>query len=458
MPDPRFILKQSYFLGLFTGSSYLCGNKFESTMKKSLLITVIGYFLACGLYAQEFNDLFLNRTLRIDYTFSGTADKQYISVNELSCLPQWAGRRHHLAELPLEGNGQVEMKDLRTGNVIYKTSFSTLFQEWLTTDEAKSTSKAFENIYLLPYPKASVEVTINLNNSKGESVSTLKHTVNPDDVLIRRKGYGHVTPHKYLLKSGNNEDCIDVVILAEGYTQNEMDTFYQDARIACESLFAHEPFKALKDRFNIIAVESLSEDSGVSSPGKDSWKNTAFSSHFNTFYSDRYLTTGKVTDVHDVLAGIPYEHIIILANTEEYGGGGIYNAFTLTTAHHRSFRPVVVHEFGHSFAGLADEYFYEDDIFSDTYPFGIEPWEQNITTLTDFSSKWKDMLPKDTPVPTPSSLEQKYPVGVYEGGGYSSKGIYRPSVDCRMRTNEAKAFCPVCQRSIERIIKFYTNQ
>ena len=158
------------------------------------------------------------------------------------------------------------------------------------------------------------------------------------------------------------------------------------------------------------------------------------------------------------MAGIPYEHVIILANTEEYGGGGIYNSYTLTTAHHPKFRPVVVHEFGHSFGGLADEYFYDDDVMTDTYPLDIEPWEQNISTRVNFASKWEDMLVKGTPVPTPTSEKVKYPIGVYEGGGYSAKGIYRPADNCRMRTNEYPAFCPVCQRAVRRIIDFYTGQ
>lgn len=427
-------------------------------MRKYILAIFISYAFCCGMYAQEYKDFFTDRTLRVDYIFSGTANNQFIAVNELSQLPQWAGRKHHLAELPLEGNGQIEMRDLQSGSVIYRTSFSTLFQEWLSTDEAKTVSRAFENTYLLPYPKVPVEIAVNLNNGKGESIARLKHTVNPDDVLIQPKGFGRATPSKYLINNGDSKDCIDVVIMAEGYTQKEMETFYEDARTACESLFAHEPFKTLKSRFNIIAVENISIDSGVSSPGKGSWKETAFGSHFNTFYSDRYLTTSKVTDVHDALAGIPYEHIIILANTDEYGGGGIYNAFTLTTAHHPSFKPVIVHEFGHSFAGLADEYYYENDIFSDTYPFDREPWEQNITTMVDFRAKWKDMLPEGTPMPTEPASEKESPIGVFEGGGYSAKGIYRPAVDCRMKTNEAEAFCPVCQRAIRRIINFYTNK
>lgn len=186
---------------------------------------------------------------------------------------------------------------------------------------------------------------------------------------------------------------------------------------------------------------------------------TAVSSHFDTFYSDRYLTTRSVKAIHNWLAGIPYEHIIILANTDTYGGGGIYNSYTLTTAHHSMFRPVVVHEFGHSFGGLADEYAY-DEAPSPLYPYDIEPWEPNITTLVHFEDKWKDMLEQGTPVPTKPQADEKLiytKVGVYEGAGYTKKGIYRPTTECRMRINEAPVFCPVCQRSLERTIRFYTE-
>ena len=256
------------------------------------------------------------------------------------------------------------------------------------------------------------------------------------------------------------EDCIDVAILAEGYTEEEMDLFYKDAEATCEALFAHAPFDKLKNKFNIVAVASPSEDSGVSIPHQGVWKSTAMSSHFSTFYSDRYLTTSRVKSIHNWLAGIPYEHIIILANTDTYGGGGIYNSYTLTTAHHPSFKPVVVHEFGHSFGGLADEYFYSNAP-SPLYPYDKEPWEQNISTLVDFESKWKDMVPAGTPIPTPAkkSVDEIFTaVGVYEGAGYTSKGIYRPVTECRMKINEAPAFCPVCQRALERLILFYTEE
>lgn len=417
--------------------------------------------LACigTLAAQNFEDFFENKTLRVDYIFSGNATQQYIFLDGLSQTPLWAGRKHHLAELPLAGNGEIAMKDPATKQIIYRTSFSSLFQEWQSTEEATRLQKAFENTYLLPYPKQKTEVTISLKDVHGKVCSSLTHIVDPTDILIEQKGTKFIAPHRYLHKGGELDKCIDVAILAEGYTAEESDLFYQDATIACETLFEHEPFKSMKDCFNIVAVAAPSMDSGVSVPNQNEWKNTAVSSHFSTFYSDRYLTTSHVKKIHDTMAGIPYEHLIILANTDTYGGGGIYNSYTLTTAHHKLFRPVVVHEFGHSFGGLADEYFY-DDQYTEMYPSDTEPWEPNITTLVNFDSKWKDMLPAQTAIPTPpvTDPEKIYTeIGVYEGGGYSSKGVYRPATECRMKINEAPAFCPVCQRALRRLIQFYTE-
>ena len=425
-------------------------------MKKHIL------FLLCliavsSTRAQVFADHFADKTLRVDYIFNGNASGQAICLDGLSALPTWAGRKHHLAELPLQGNGQIVMRNAASGKTIYTTSFSSLFQEWLETDEARNVTKGFENTFLLPYPLQPVEIEITLLDPRRNVRASMKHIVHPNDVLIEQKGNSHITPHKYLLHNDSPEKCIDVAILAEGYTLQEMQTFYEDADIACKSIFDHEPFKSMKKRFNVVAVASPSTDSGVSVPRLNEWKHTAFGSHFSTFYSDRYLTTSRVKAIHNALAGIPYEHIIILANTEEYGGGGIYNSYTLTTAHHPMVRPVVVHEFGHSFGGLADEYFYDNDVMTDTYPLDIEPWEQNISTQVDFAAKWKDMLSENTPVPTPAEVSENYPTGVYEGGGYSAKGIFRPAENCRMRTNENPAFCPVCQRALRRIIEFYTE-
>lgn len=425
-------------------------------MKKHILF-LLCLIAVASTRAQVFADHFADKTLRVDYIFNGNASGQAICLDGLSALPTWAGRKHHLAELPLQGNGQIVMRNAASGKTIYTTSFSSLFQEWLETDEARNVTKGFENTFLLPYPLQPVEIEITLLDPRRNVRASMKHIVHPNDVLIEQKGNSHITPHKYLLHNDSPEKCIDVAILAEGYTLQEIQTFYEDADIACKSIFDHEPFKSMKKRFNVVAVASPSTDSGVSVPRLNEWKHTAFGSHFSTFYSDRYLTTSRVKVIHDALAGIPYEHIIILANTEEYGGGGIYNSYTLTTAHHPMFRPVVVHEFGHSFGGLADEYFYDNDVMTDTYPLDIEPWEQNISTQVDFAAKWKDMLSENTPVPTPAEVSENYPTGVYEGGGYSAKGIFRPAENCRMRTNEYPAFCPVCQRALRRIIEFYTE-
>lgn len=429
-------------------------------MKKFLLCWALGGCIALPMNAQNFDDYFTDKTLRLDYIFTGDAHHQDICLDEICSLPQWAGRRHHLSELPLEGNGNVTVTDKATGKVIYRTSFSSLFQEWISEAEAFHTRRGFENSFLIPYPKQPVTVTVELQDKFRKTSASMSHEVRPDDILIHQKGTSRITPHRYLLQSGTVENCIDVAIMAEGYTAQEMDLFYQDAEKACQAIFSHEPFKHLKDRFNIVAVASESLDSGVSIPRQQEWKSTAVSSHFDTFYSDRYLTTRSVKSIHNWLAGIPYEHIIILANTDTYGGGGIYNSYTLTTAHHPMFEPVVVHEFGHSFGGLADEYAYGDSE-SPFYPKTVEPWEQNITTLVHFEDKWKDLVPEGTPIPTPAETNPQTlytKVGVYEGAGYTTKGVYRPTTECRMKINEAPQFCPVCQRALEKLIRFYTDK
>lgn len=429
-------------------------------MTKTFLSLFLGLAVCSSGYCQSFEEFFADKTLRADYLFTGNKKNQSVVLDELKSMEGWSGRRSNLDKLPLSGNGQLTMVDKATGVVIYRTSFSSLFQEWLGENEAETLSKGYENTFLMPFPKNETLVTVELFNARHEVSASFTHTVRPDDILIKKIGQNNVTEHKYLMKSGSPENCIDVVIMAEGYSRGDIQTFYSDAQKACDAIFSHSPFKENKNHFNVVAVASESTDSGVSIPRENVWKSTAVSSHFDTFYSDRYLTSSNVNDIHDLLAGIPYEHIIILANTDTYGGGGIYNSFTLTTAHHSKFEPVVVHEFGHSFGGLADEYAYTDAP-SPLYPYDVEPWEQNITTLVDFESKWSDMLPKGGTSPskiTEDNYSSTETLGVYEGAGYSMKGIYRPVPDCRMRTNEAKAFCPVCQRALQRLIDFYTEK
>lgn len=408
----------------------------------------------------EFDQWFTDATLRTDYVFTGTARTQQIALDELRRSDGWYGRRVNMLGVPVRGNGQITMTDAETGVVTYRMSFSTLFQEWQTSEEATRVVRSFENVFQLPMPRRDADVKVELYNTHNEVTATFSHRVKVDDILIRPILTPSVADHRAMWQGGDSKDAIDVVIVAEGYRKEEAETFYEDARIATEEVLKYAPFSNYQDRFNFTAVALESDESGVSIPHDGVWRKTALASSFDTFYSNRYLTTLRLKQLNDALAGIPYEHIIILANTDNYGGGGIYNSYTLTAAHHRMFRPVTVHEFGHSFAGLADEYFY-DDQYEEFYFPDVEPWEQNITTLKDFGQKWADMLPQDTPVPTPTdglAATDMTRIGVYEGGGYQSKGVYRPFMDCRMRTNEVPQFCKVCERAIARIIDFYTVQ
>lgn len=408
-------------------------------MKKYVFLLMS--MLATEAQAQDFDQYFSDSTLRLDYVFAGDARQQQIYLDELCKSARWYGRKHRLNELPLEGNGQITVKDKATDIVIYRHSFSTLFQEWLATDEAKNTQKSFENVFLVPYPKQPVTVTVELMDYHAKVMAAMTHEVDPKDILIRRLERKEDASYVTLQQAADTTCCIHIAYVAEGYTLEQMEQYLEDCRVAMEALFEHEPFKTLRDRFNIIAVLSPSHDTDVSQPAEGIWRNTALGSHFDTFYSRRYLTTLHLKRLHDWLACTPYEHIIVLANTFHYGGGGIYNSYNLSYTRGKHFRPVVVHEFGHSFGGLGDEYPYGDSdpmYFADT-----EPWEPNLTTTTKKPAKWQDLIDAGK-------------VGLVEGGGYLSKGVWRGQEDCRMRTNEYPVFCPVCQQALTKLIDFYT--
>ena len=421
---------------------------------RKFIMMIVAIAATVAASAQSFDAKFDDATLRLDYTFMGNATEQYIAIADLSSTPNWWGRRINLDTTPLKGNGDLTLRDSATGEVLYKTSFSSLFQEWITTPEALTVTKSFEFTLLVPKPKQSVVATLVLrDNTDKESSHTF--TIDPRDLLIRDDSKIAPLPYTYIHKGGDSKECIDVAIVAEGYTSEEMELFMEDAKITAEEILSYEPFKSHRDKFNFIAVVSPSKDSNVSVPQQEAWRSTAVGSNFMTFYMARYLTSGNVYAMYDIVTNIPCEHFVILANTDTYGGGGIYNSYTLTTAHHRDFRPVVVHEFGHSFAGLGDEYFYDNaDDNDNMHSLNHEPWEPNITTMVDFDSKWADMIAEGVEIPTAVTPERtaNYVVGAYEGGGYLSKGIFRPTDVCRMRNNTAERFCPVCERAIERVI------
>ena len=425
-----------------------------------LLLLNFVFFLAAASHAKpaevSYDEFFEDRTLRVDYIFCGTNSEQSIWVDELCQSEGWYGRRIHLDSLLLAGNGQITVRVAGEDKVIYRHSFSTLFQEWQGTEEATRIKRSFENVFLLPFPKRPVDVEVTLTDTHNRVTSTLKHTVNPNDILIRKVGL-LTEPWYYGHRGGDPREVIDVAIVGDGYAEKDSLQYAEDVKTTLEAFLQHEPFKSLKNKFNFIVVEAKSNDSGVSVPHEGKWFNTVLGSHFDTFYSERYLTTLRLKKLHDVLAGVPYEHVIILANTDVYGGGGIFNSYMLSTTRHKDSRPVLVHEFGHSFGGLADEYYYDDE-YEAMYPTDTEPWEPNITTLVDFDSKWRDMLPKGTKIPTKADgKEISTRLGVYEGAGNSSKGVYRPVQECRMKVNKAPGFCPVCDKALRKLVDFYVG-
>ena len=371
-----------------------------------LSLATLAMLMAAGtIKAQNFDDYFTDKTLRVDYTFAGNRKQQMIAVDELNVMPRWYGKRQRLAELPVEGNGQITVRDHRSGKIIYRNSFSTLFQEWLSYPEAEKNTQSFENVFLVPMPKDTVDITLDLRNNRREITTTLTHQVAPKDILIHQKG-NKPTPYVTLQQAADTTRCIHIAYVAEGYTDAEMPVFLKDAQEATEAIFAHEPFKSMRDRFNIVAVKSPSKQSGPSIPaqGIGTRPPSALISTPSTATAtlppciSKTCTTGWQVPL--------YEHIIVLVNSDKYGGGGILNSYNLTTCHRKWFKPVVVHEFGHSFAGLADEYAYEQEQIP-MYPHDVEPWEKNITTLADFHGKWENMIDKKTKIPTPLSKKEK---------------------------------------------------
>lgn len=380
-------------------------------------------------------------TLRLDYNFTGNSRESIISLSNVQTQGAWAGRNSNLSTLPAKAYIMMEISDESTDEVIYRTAGSTLYDEWRTTPEAETLTRSMPYTMLLPMPEKPAIIRLFQTNSRHDTIAQHTYRFDPSDILIRQaKTVTH--PTRTILHNGEHDKCVDIVILAEGYTTEEREKFFADALRISNELFTYEPFNELKNRFNITAVAAPSEDSETSYPKEKRWANTLLGSHFSTFYSDRYLTVSDIPRVHDQLVGIPYDHIVVLVNTKTYGGGGFYNMLTLTAADNERWSQLFVHELCHGLIGLGDEYDY--DTLEGFYHVGIEPYEQNLTTLTDFNSKWKD-------------LYESGKASLVEGGGYMQKAVYRPAEDCMMRSFTHKDFCPVCQRTIKQYIEQLTK-
>ncbi|MDO5607320.1 MAG: M64 family metallopeptidase [Capnocytophaga sp.] len=403
----------------------------------------------------QVNLLDYNQSLRVDFYLGGNAHKTSLYLEQYKKEPSWSGSNKQLI-YPEYGNFRIELLDFQTRKLLFSKGFNSLLSEWQHTEKAFSEKKLFYHAIQVPFPTKSVLIRIEERTREGSFEILYTDIVSPDSFHIKKEipSQQHI---KILLNNGLPSQKLDLAIVAEGYTNSEKEKFFKDAQRMVDYLFSVPPFSKHLKNFNIYAVASLSEESGTDIPDEKIFKKTIFDSSFYTFDMPRYLTASNIKAVADVAASVPYDHIYVLVNTDRYGGGGFYNHMSLVSADDPLSEIVFVHELGHGLVGLADEYYDSSTTFSAMYDPLVEPWEPNITTLAKFDSKWKKLIHKNTPIPTPRTDKYKNTLGVFEGGGYSSKGIYSPMQHCRMKDNKTTYFCKACSNAIENSILFYTK-
>jgi len=401
----------------------------------------------------QFSQLFESKTLRLDYYHCGNADSEKFFFSGLKQEPFWAGSKTHLLDNNGFGTYRVEVRSVDNNALLYSHGFCTLFSEWQATPEAKGTARCFPESVKMPFPLKKVIVSIASRNKKGIFEKKFEQMVDPKSYFINMERENLAAFD--IVNSGDPAVKVDIVLLSEGYTEDQQEVFKADCQTFADEFFTYAPYTQNKNKFNIRGVWASSKQAAPDIPGDSIWNDTRLNSSYYTFDSERYLMVTDYQKVCDMAGNAPYDYIYILANTEKYGGGAIYNFYGISAAHHlNETGKIYIHEFGHLFAGLADEYEGGVD-YSDFYPLDVEPWEPNLTTLVSFDKKWKNMLPPGTSIPTSKIEANNKKIGVYEGGGYLSKGIYRPWINCMMNNmHTIDVFCPVCSKSIQNIIDF----
>lgn len=425
-------------------------------MKKALCFIFLFTSIAVSAQKIQYSKYFKDKTLRIDYIHSGTKTTQSWAIDEMLEEPHWGGSKENLIDTLRYGNFFFEVYDEPSGKLIYSYGYSSLFREWQTTSEAENTTKAFSETIVMPYPKKDVKVVFYSRDSLNEFKKEFTYQVDVDSYFIkpeRRLEY----PSFEVMQHGDPEKKVDIVILPEGYTHMELKTFIKDCEEFSEALFNVEPYKSNKNKFNIRGVLAPSEDSGTDIPGESQWRETILNSSFYTFDLEHYCMTTDNKSVRDLAANVPYDQVYILINSDKYGGGAIYNHYCVSVNSSKLASRIFLHELGHGFAGLGDEYYNSKVTYNEFYPLKREPWEPNLTTLVDFESKWQGMIPDSIPIPTPNKKKYERMTGVFEGGGYVSKGVYRPAYNCIMNDLRYKEFCEVCKHAIQNMIDFRTQ-
>jgi hypothetical protein len=460
-------------------------------------VTAAGLLLLAMLPAAEPAAL---RTLRLDYVHSGTAAEESFALDGLVLEGAWPGPLDRWIDESNLGKYLFEVRDRATNRLVYSRGFASIYGEWEATEEAKEVRRAFHESVRFPMPTGPVQVLVKKRDRSLAFREVFSVLVDPKDPALDRADPPAGQKVWAVQESGPPRDKVDLLLLGDGYTPAEMDKWHQDARRLTETLFAQSPFKERRSDFNVWAIDTPADQSGVARPSDDVHHRSPLRATYDAFGSERYVLTFDNRRWREIASAVPYEFVEIVLNDRKYGGGGIHNLFA-TVAADNAFTPYVfVHEFGHHFAGLADEY-YTSDVATGSTGGRIEPWEANAT-VDPRALKWADLVLAKTPLPTPWSKAEfetlqkaiqtrrrkiradKRPeaemealfrdekarttpllaggsfghaVGAFEGALYEGKGYYRPQADCIMFTRDDVGFCAVCRRTIERVIDQYAR-
>jgi hypothetical protein len=454
--------------------------------------------------AAAFDQHFTGRTLRFDYFHSGTAGQEHISLDRIRLEGPWPGSRTQLLDDTNLGKYLFQLVDPQSNQILYSRGFASIYGEWETTGEARrGLWQTLHESQRFPETKGKGQLVLKKRAPDGTFREIYSTLFDPASRFIDRSPLSSAAQPSVVFESGPAATKVDLLILGDGYTAAEAEKFRRDAERLAGYLFAAEPFKAHKQDFNVRALHAPSQDSGITDPRAEAWRNTALGLTYNAFDSERYVLTFANRELREVAAAAPYDALILLANNVKYGGGGIFNLWTTAAADNSQAAYLVVHEFGHSFAGLADEYYTSQVSYEEFIAPGVEPWEPNVTALLDPQElKWKDLVSPQTPLPTPwdqatydeislayqkerqalrdagapeERMDQLFAevkaktepllqsqthakeIGAFEGAAYQAKNLYRPAIDCIMFTRNPDHFCPVCARALERVIGLYTR-
>jgi hypothetical protein len=467
-------------------------------MKRTLGVTVASLLLCFFSVDTSFS---APRTLRVDYYHTGNSHDQWFSLDRVVLEPlEWPGNLKKSIDESHLGNYLFEVHERGNGKLLYSRGFNSVFGEWRTTDEALHGNRTFSESLRFPNPDGPVEVSLK-ELADGGFHEVWKMVVDPKDKFVDRSRPASPGALLDLQKMGDPASKVDLLVLGDGYTAAQRSKFGQDARRFMEALFSTSPFREHRNGFNVWGLCPAAEESGISRPSSGIYRRSPVGASYDTFGTERYVLTTDNRVLRDIASFAPYEFIEILVNGQIYGGGGIFNQYATVAIDNLWAGYVGVHEFGHQFAGLADEY-YTSDVAYLPEEKKTEPWEPNVTALlAPASLKWKDLVAAETPIPTPWEQDefdrferniqrqrrelraagrpeaemdelfrkqraredamlgaQKYAekVGAFEGANYEAKGYYRPEIDCIMFTRYDK-FCAVCRRAIERVIGMYAS-